>query len=123
MIAFIKSLFSIDGVVTTATKLIDKIAGTDWTSKEKAQFVLDYQKTTKHQSPARRFIATMVVMVWTFLITTLAIAYVIGNITESPTVLMIAKDIKAIMADLVKEPFNYIIGFYFAAGIVNNFKG
>ena len=122
MIAFIKSLFGMDAVVTTATKIIDKIAGTDWTSKEKAEFVLEYQKATKHQSPARRFLATMVGIVWTFLIVALSLAYIAGNATGSPEVLMMAKDIKGIMADLIKEPFNYIIGFYFAAGIVNNFK-
>lgn len=122
MISFIKSLFGIDAVVNTATKIIDKIAGTDWTAKEKADWILQYQEATKHQSPARRFIAMLVTFVWSIIVLVMIIAYVAGNLTGYPEVLMIAKDMKMVMKDLILEPFNYIIMFYFALGAINSIK-
>jgi len=122
MISFIKGLFGVDAVVNTATKIIDKIAGTDWTAKEKADWILQYQTNTKHQSPARRFIAMLVSLVWFVVVSAMALSYIIGNVLSSPEVLMIAKDMKSIMQDVLLEPFNLIIGFYFAMGIVNGIK-
>jgi len=122
MISFIKGLFGVDAVVNTATKIIDKIAGTDWTAKEKADWILQYQTNTKHQSPARRFIAMLVSLVWFVVVSAMALSYIIGNVLSSPEVLMIAKDMKSIMKDVLLEPFNLIIGFYFAMGIVNGIK-
>lgn len=122
MISFIKSLFGIDAVVNTATKIIDKIAGTDWTAKEKADWILQYQEATKHQSPARRFIAMLVTFVWSIIVLVMIIAYVAGNLTGYPEGLMIAKDMKMVMKDLILEPFNYIIMFYFALGAINSIK-
>lgn len=122
MINFIKGLFGVDAVVNTATKIIDKIAGTDWTAKEKADWILQYQNATKHQSPARRFIAMLVSLVWFVVVVAMALSYIIGNVISSPEVLMIAKDMKSIMQDVLIEPFNLIIGFYFAMGIVNGIK-
>ncbi|AUR84350.1 TMhelix containing protein [Vibrio phage 1.054.O._10N.261.52.A1] len=122
MISFIKGLFAVDSVVNTATKIVDKIAGTDWTAKDKADFVLKYQELTKHQSPSRRFIALCVTAVWVLLTVSMALSYIAGNLLGSPEVLMIAKDMKMIMADLIREPFNLIIGFYFVIGTMNSFK-
>jgi hypothetical protein len=122
MINFIKGLFGVDAVVNTATKIIDKIAGTDWTAKEKADWILQYQNATRHQSPARRFIAMLVSLVWFVVVVAMALSYIIGNVISSPEVLMIAKDMKSIMQDVLIEPFNLIIGFYFAMGIVNVIK-
>ncbi|AZU97851.1 TMhelix containing protein [Vibrio phage LP.2] len=122
MLSFIKGLFGVDAVVDTATKIIDKIAGTDWTAKEKADWILQYQSATKHQSPARRFIAMLVSLVWFVVVSAMALSYIIGNVLSSPEVLMIAKDMKSIMQDVLLEPFNLIIGFYFAMGIVNGIK-
>ena len=34
----------------------------NWTPSQKAQFVLDYQNATKHQSPMRRLITAAVVL-------------------------------------------------------------
>lgn len=122
MLEFIKSLFAFDSVVNTATKIVDKIAGTDWTSKERAEFILSYQDKTRHQSPSRRFIALSVTAVWVLIVVSMTVACIIGNIFSIPEVLMIAKDMKAIMSDLIKEPFNYIIGFYFVIGTMNSFR-
>lgn len=122
MLQFVKSLFAVDSVVNTATKIVDKIAGTDFTAKEKAQFILDFQEKTKHQSPARRVIALSITFVWLLLILTQAMAYVINWISPNPEVLMLAKDMKMMMQDLIKEPFNYVIMFYFGAHIIAGIK-
>lgn len=122
MIQFIKGLFAFDSVVNTATKIVDKIAGTDWTAKEKADWILQYQESTKHQSPARRFIAVMVSIVWCVVVLSMTLAYIVGNILSNPEVLMIAKDMKSVMKELILEPFNYIIMFYFAMGAINTLK-
>ena len=122
MISFMKSLLSFNSVIETATKLVNKVAGTDWTAKEKADWILQYQQATKHQSPARRFIALLVSLVWFVVVLIMVASYLIGNSISSPEILMIAKDMKAVMKDLILEPFNLIIGFYFALGAVNSLK-
>lgn len=122
MISFMKGLFSFNSVVETATKLVSKIAGTDWTAKEKAEWILQYQQATKHQSPARRFVAILVSIVWFAVVLIMVASYLIGNLISSPEVLMIAKDMKSVMKDLILEPFNYVIMFYFALGAVNSLK-
>lgn len=122
MIALLSKLFAFDSVVNTGTKIIDKIAGTDWTSKEKAEWLLKYQEATRHQSLARRFIAISVTFIWCLLVTVMIVSYIVGNIFGIPEVLMIAKDMKMVMKDLVVEPMNLVIGFYFAINIIQGFK-
>jgi len=122
MIALLSKLFAFDSVVNTGTKIIDKIAGTDWTSKEKADWLLKYQEATRHQSPARRFIAIAVTSIWCLLVTVMTVSYIIGNIFSQPEILMIAKDMKMIMKDIVAEPMNLVIGFYFAINILQSLK-
>tara|TARA_R110002074_G_scaffold195878_7_gene362465 strand:+ start:806 stop:1177 length:372 start_codon:yes stop_codon:yes gene_type:complete len=122
MIALLSKLFAFDSVVNTGTKIIDKIAGTDWTSKEKADWLLKYQEATRHQSPARRFIAIAITSIWCLLVTVMTVSYIIGNIFSQPEVLMIAKDMKMIMKDIVAEPMNLVIGFYFAINILQSLK-
>lgn len=122
MLALLSKLFAFDSVVNTGTKIIDKIAGTDWTSKEKAEWLLKYQEVTRHQSLARRFIAISVTVIWCLLVTVMIFSYIIGNIFGMPELLMIAKDMKMVMKDLVVEPMNLVIGFYFAINIIQGFK-
>lgn len=122
MLALLSKLFAFDSVVNTGTKIIDKIAGTDWTSKEKAEWLLKYQEVTRHQSLARRFIAISVTVIWCLLVTVMIFSYIIGNIFGIHEVLMIAKDMKMVMKDLVVEPMNLVIGFYFAINIIQGFK-
>ncbi|QIW88960.1 hypothetical protein phiV208_29 [Vibrio phage phiV208] len=122
MISFIKSLFGFDSVVNTTTKIIDKIAGTDWQPKDKADFIIRYQEATKHQSVARRVIALMVTFVWFVIVLSMVAAYIAGNILSSPEVLMIAKDMKSVANEQISQPFNLVIGFYFTVQILNGIK-
>ncbi len=49
MFDFVKKIFGFDGVANSALKIVDKLAGTDWTPKEQAQFILDHAQATKYQ--------------------------------------------------------------------------
>lgn len=121
MFNFIKELFGIDAVVGSATKIIDKIAGTDWTSKEKAEWIVQYMSATKHQSPARRFIAISVTLVWCLMIITWLSGVIVGQALDIKAATSIASAVKVFMADTIKEPFNYVIMFYFAVAALNKF--
>ena len=122
MLSFIKSLFGMDAVVNSATKIIDKIAGTDWTAKEKADWVLSYQQATKNQSPARRFIAISVTLIWFLVMLGMIVGYLVGDLLEMSRALIFANDMKMVIKDQISEPFNYVIMFYFAMGAINSIK-
>lgn len=109
----------------TALRIVNKIAGTDWTAKEKAQYVLDYQNATKHQSPARRFIAVCIMMVWVVLILSWLVGTVIGRffmdgVLNAGTVF--AADVSAFVALNITDPFNIILAFYFTTQILQGLK-
>lgn len=122
MLGFIKGLFSESKVVDSAMKIVDKIAGTDFTTKEKADFVLKYQEATKHQSPARRFVAVTLTGAYVFM----SLLFVLGLVADYFLGVAGASDfsdeIKSFMADNIKEPFNYVIIFYFGIAAINGIK-
>ena len=121
----IKTVFGFNGVGDTALKIVDKIAGTDWTAKEKAQYVLDYQEATKHQSPARRFIAMCVCFVWIMLILTWLVASVVGRFVYDEVLnpgTVLAADVSAFMDLNITNPFNIILAFYFTTQILQGLK-
>lgn len=121
----IKTVFGFSGVSDTALKIVDKIAGTDWTAKEKAQYVLDYQEATKHQSPARRFIAMCVCFVWIVLILTWLTASVVGRFAYDEVLnpgTVLAADVSAFMDLNITNPFNIILAFYFTTQILQGLK-
>ena len=125
MLTWIKALFSIGGVTDSALKIVDKIAGTDWTDKEKAQFILDYQEATKHQSPVRRLIAAIICFTWVVFAMTWLVASCVGRFVYD-TVLnpgtTLAADISAFVDLNVTSPFNIILGFYFTTQILTGLK-
>ena len=118
-------IFGFSGVGDTALKIVDKIAGTDWTAKEKAQYVLDYQNATKHQSPARRFIAICIALIWVGLVVTWTVASVVGRFAYDTALnpgTVLAADISAFIDLNITNPFNIILAFYFTTQILNGLK-
>lgn len=114
--AGIKSFFGYSGIADTAIKAINKLGGlNDINEKERVEAFLAVLDKTKHQSPARRVISFMVAFTWVILVVAWLVMVLIGNTAE-------AVEIKAFMGEVVKEPFNYIIGFYFAVGILSGLK-
>lgn len=51
------SLFATEKAGDVALRIIEKASGVDWTPQQQAQFYIEYQKATAHQSMARRVIA------------------------------------------------------------------
>lgn len=118
-------IFGVSGVTDSALKIVDKLAGTDWTAKEKAQYVLDYQEATKHQSPARRFIAMCIMVIWVLLILSWLAGSMIGRFYLDGTLnagTVFAADVSAFVALNITDPFNIILAFYFTTQILQGLK-
>ena len=112
----IKAFFGYSGVVDTATKAVNKLFGlNDANEKERVDAFLSVLDKTKHQSPARRVISFIVAVTWVVLIMSWLVMTLLGDTATATT-------IKDFMAEVVREPFNYIIGFYFAVGILSGIK-
>lgn len=113
---FIKGLFGFSSVVESATKIVDKIAGTDWLPQQKADFLLQYMEATKHQSPARRFIATMIALVWLLMAICWLVSSGVGRFFYDEALnpgTVFAADISAFMSLNINEGFGLILMFYF----------
>jgi len=144
LLAGLKAFFSFEGVANSALKIVDKIAGTDWTPKEQADWILKYQEATKHQSPARRFIAIaftlgMALFGFVYLATgCLAYLYVffassgdtlaqlaasqnLAEIRVKP-LMQLQNDSLIYMRDVISNPMTWILGFYFAVDVGSKFK-
>ena len=122
---WLKSLLGIEPVVTTATKLIDKLAGTDFTDKEKAQWILDYHDKTKHQSPMRRIIACSITFMWMILGLCWFVSSIIGRFYYDEVInpgTALAADVSAFMSLNINEGFALLLAFYFASGILSHLK-
>lgn len=144
ILAGLKAFFSFNGVADSALKIVDKIAGTDWTSKEQAQWIIDYQNATKHQSPARRLIAaafTLGMALFGFVYLSsgcLAYLYVffassgetLAQLTASQNIaeirvkplLQLQNDSFVYMRDVISNPMTWILGFYFAVDFGSKIK-
>lgn len=116
MWSLITGFFSYGGLHKTANDAIRKLGGLDeLTGKDKVDAYLDVVNATKHQSPARRFIAMAVTGAWAVFLTCWLTLTLFG-FTE------MALTVQVFMKDMVKEPFNYIIGFYFVTHILSGIK-
>lgn len=103
----LKSFFGFSGVADTALKIVDKIAGTDWTPKEKSEHILKFMEATKHQSPARRMIA-MAIMVEQFTLVMFWLGY---NHFGDPR----AEAVRIFLEGNIQLSLNVIITFYFVS--------
>jgi hypothetical protein len=128
--SFIGGMFSSSKLQDTAIDGIRKLGGLDeMTDKEKAEFLLSYLSQTKHQSPMRRFIAFAFVagfMLFTgaWLITTVLFRVGMG-FGWSPALMgqldMLSDDIFAMTKEILLNPVNIIVGFYFVTDMAKRF--
>ena len=115
----IAGLFATQKAADTALKLVERFANSDMTASEKAEFILKYQEATRHQSPARRFIAFMVALFWLCIGLTWLFFVILStwyDVTEQ------IRMVRMFAADVVADPFAIMIGFYFGMGVVNNLR-
>lgn len=112
----ISGFFGSSGFMKTANDGLRALTGLDdLKGIERINAFERILKITQNQSPARRLIAFIVCLVWALLVVCWVVNIQVGNVTE-------AVAIKTFMVETVKEPFNYIIGFYFLTNIISGIK-
>ena len=109
----LKSIFGFEGVGNTAMKIVDRIAGTDWTPAQQAEFILKHAEVAKHQSPMRRFIAGSYTVAWLMLVLLWVASVTYGRIFDAPNAILLAGDVVKFMASNVNIAMNGILAFYF----------
>ena len=109
----LKSIFGFEGVGNTAMKIVDRIAGTDWTPAQQAEFILKHAEVAKHQSPMRRFIAGSYTIAWLMLVFTWTVSAGCGRFIGIEGATLFAGDILEFMASNVNVAMNGILAFYF----------
>lgn len=128
---FIGSLFSNSRASDTAIDIIRNVAGAnELTDKEKLEFVTKHIESTKHQSPTRRFIAIMVVlglMVFTgsyLIVSFIARFYLFfgGDVATAQHLFSLTNDIYLMAKEILLQPFNIVLGFYFVNQMISGFK-
>lgn len=116
---FASAMFGSSKATDTAIDALRKMGGLDdMNGKEKAEWLINYAAATKHQSPARRFIAMVTMAAWALLIVIWLIARAVG--IEYPGAAEYAKDVYALLVEIVLQPHSIIVGAYF---VVQAFKG
>ena len=114
--AGVKSVLGFDGVGETALKIVDKIAGTDFTAKEKAAYVLEYMEKTKYQSPTRRLLALLYMSEQIMLVTVWVAASATHRLLEHIGAGLLAEDVNLFLQSNVNINMGLIIAFYFLLG-------
>lgn len=113
----IKSVFGFEGVGESALKIVDKLAGTDWTPEKKAEYTLKYMEVTKHQSPARRILAILFMSEQIMLVTVWLAASAAGRLLEHTQAVELANDVNLFLQSNVNVSLGLIISFYFIIGV------
>lgn len=127
----IKTVMGFGGVSDTVNGIVKKIAGTDLPPDKAVELLVKYQNATKHQSPARRFIAACVTLAWLALGFVWLVAKIIARAFSEPvynesgkevlsSMSLLASDVSAFMSENVTTPFGLVLGFYFTMGIINS---
>lgn len=111
------SIFGFSGVGETAIKIVEKISGTDYTDKEKAQFVLDYMDKTKHQSPTRRILAILFMSEQFMLCTVWVFSSAWHRLLGFEGAGLLANDVTVFLQSNVNVSLGLIISFYFIIGV------
>ena len=120
--SFFAGLFSTTRMQDTAIDAVRKLGGlNEMSDKEKAQFLLDFHATTKHQSPIRRFIALLLTVVYVGAIVTWIVSAGVGYYASLPVSLEFAGAVKGFMESTIVTPFNIILSFYFVTQIAGKF--
>lgn len=121
----VKALFGFSGVADTALNIVNKVAGTDWTAAQKADWILQYQEATKHQSPMRRVIAAAICLMWFLLCLTWLVSTILGRFLYDEALnpgTTLSADISAFMSLNINENFALILAFYFGVAAITGLK-
>lgn len=138
------SLFSSEKAGDVALKIVERMSGTDWTPQQQAQFMIDYQKATAHQSVMRRVVVCSIVFgmalfgfgyavtgsiaqFYIFIASsgdTIAQVDASQNLAEIRVKPLIAlqNDFYVYMKEILNEPFTYAVLFYLGIGVAGKIK-
>lgn len=129
--SFIGGMFSSSKLQDTAIDGIRKLGGLDeMNDKEKADWLLKYLEITKHQSPMRRLIALAFVvglMLFTGLWLIATILFRVGmGLGWAPAfngqMDLLADDLFMMCKEIILQPVNLIVTFYFVTDIAKRMK-
>jgi len=122
--SFFAGLFSSTKMQDTAIDAVRKLGGLDeMSAKEKGEFILQYMDKTKHQSEVRRFIALVLVVLYGCIACVWLLAGGVGYLASYTPALEYAGSVKMFLVDVVVQPFNIILSFYFVMNIAGKLKG
>jgi len=120
---FFAGLFSSTKMQDTAIDAVRKLGGLDeMSAKEKSEFILQYMDRTKHQSEVRRFIALVLVILYSLIATVWLISGGVGYLASYTPALEYAGSVKIFLESVVVQPFNIILSFYFVMNIAGKLK-
>lgn len=112
----IKSIFGLDGVGEAALRIVDRVAGTDWTPEQRAEYHLKYMEVTRYQSPTRRVLAILYMSEQFMLCTVWVISSIAGRIRDINGAMLLATDISQFLQSNVNVGLGAVISFYFLIG-------
>ena len=78
-------------------------------------------EATQHQSPIRRLIAFLLTFLYASVIMLWLISAGVGYYLDVPVALEAAGAVKMFMGDVIVQPFNIILSFYFVTQIAGKF--
>jgi hypothetical protein len=121
--SFLAGMFSSSKMTDTAIDAIRKVGNLDEMSQqEKADFIIKYLNTTKHQSVARRFIAILLAILYAFCIIVFVIGAAVGHGFDMDSMINFSDNLKVFMTDVILMPFNLVLSFYFVINIAEKLK-
>ena len=121
--SFIGGMFSNKAVQDLAIDGMRKLGGLDeMTDKEKAAYLLKLMETTKHQSPMRRLIAFLLTSLFALFSIVWLIAAGFGYYFDFQESLNFAGAIRNYFEAVIREPFTWIVSFYFVIDLATKFK-
>jgi hypothetical protein len=119
----ITGLFSSSKLQDVAIDGIRKLGGLNgMTDKEKSEYILTYMDKTKHQSPMRRLIAFMLTLLFGIFSLTWLTAAAFGYYLDITASLEFAGAIRNYFESVIREPFTWIVSFYFVIDLATKLK-
>lgn len=138
------SLFATEKAGDFVLKIAERAAGVEWTPQEQADFLIEYQKATAHQSVMRRVVVCAIVFGMAFygfgyFMTAVICKYYVFIYTSGDTLAQVAasqnlaeirikpllelkNDLYVYMNDILNEPFTYAVMFYLGIGLGDKIK-
>lgn len=122
IVGWVASIFASSKVQDLAIDGLRQVSGlNDMTAKEQTEYIIKYIEVTKHQSPMRRLIAFTLTLLYALVIVLWLGSSLVGYYWGYVPALEFSGAIKMFMSDVIVQPFNIILSFYFVTQIAGKF--